>query len=286
MIQAGDEPFAAFRHVGQRLPIVYPLLGPGGIPVTRAYPMEARPGEATDHPHHRSLWVAHGDVNGHDFWHGEENRVVLTTARTWATGDRTTMLWATGVWMAGATPVLEEKREMFFVDGEGMRSVALWLGLSPVDAAVTFGDTKEGTVALRLHPELRLRGEVATGTALNSEGHTGTDVWGKRARWVAYGGHVEGREVTVAFMDHPKNLRHPTWWHARDYGLVAANPFGVHDFEGAEPGAGDLTLEPGESLHQLYRIVLFDRLASSAEIEEAWAEFAGWGAPEGLRTAD
>jgi hypothetical protein len=64
---------------------------------------------------------------------------------------------------------------------------------------------------------------------------------------------VEKHTVGVAIFDHPSNPRHPTWWHVRDYGLFAANPFGVHNFEKKEKGVGDLIIKDGEALTWKYR---------------------------------
>ena len=121
---------------------------------------------------------------------------------------------------------------------------------------MTFGDTKEGTFALRTAPTLRVEGEVAAGALRNSEGDVDGGCWGKRARWLSCSGPVgDGSErVSVILFDHPDNPRHPTWWHARSYGLLAANPFGVHDFEREPAGTGDLTIGEGESVTFRYRL--------------------------------
>ena len=111
---------------------------------------------------------------------------------------------------------------------------------------------------------------------MNSEGVSGKDVWGKRAKWVAYSGPVDEKDVTVAIFDHPDNLRHPTWWHARDYGLVAANPFGIHDFEGKDPGTGDYVLSVGEMLMLRYQVVIVEGALEPDNLNaqyNQWSEF-------------
>jgi hypothetical protein len=146
--------------------------------------------------------------------------------------------------------------------------------LTATERGIVFGDTKEGTFALRLHPNLRLRGAVAKGAASNREGLAGAAVWGKRSAWVAYQGPVDGEEVGVAIFDHPSNPRHPTWWHARDYGLFAANPFGAHDFEGAPEGTGDLALVRGATLTLRYRVLVFRGTRDRPELESSFVAFA------------
>jgi hypothetical protein len=85
---------------------------------------------------------------------------------------------------------------------------------------------------------------------------TGKDTWGKQAPWCDYSGPVDGKTLGVAIFDHPSNPRHPTWWHVRDYGLFAANPFGVHDFEKKPQGTGDLKVEAGKSITFKVQVLL------------------------------
>ena len=128
-------------------------------------------------------------------------------------------------------------------------------------------------MAIRLAPTLRVKGPVARGKAVNSSGVRGKGVWGKRASWVDYSGPVGEAVVGVAIFDHPKNHAHPTWWHARDYGLFAANPFGVHDFERKPRGTGDLLLPKGGSLRLRYRFVIHPGDAATAEVARLWGEY-------------
>lgn len=258
-ILAGDELFARV-HLGDPMPYVYPLLGPGGVRVTRGFPMDPKPDEAHDHPHHRSLWFAHGAVNGHDFWHGSETRIVTEEVLSAHLEGDAAVLVTRNAWMAGEERIANETRTLRFSAGPGERTIELETELSPAgDEPLVFGDTKEGTMALRLHPALRLKGDVARGHARSSAGHENGDVWGQRAAWVSYTAPIDGRTITVTMHDHPDNLRHPTWWHARDYGLFAANPFGIHDFEGEPAGTGDHTVETGSALLLRYRIEIRDR---------------------------
>ena len=110
-------------------------------------------------------------------------------------------------------------------------------------------------MGIRMAPEFRLRGKVARGTCLNSEGVIGKPIWGKRASWISYWAMFDEENVAISIFDHPSNPRHPTWWHARDYGLVAANPFGQHDFESKPEGAGNMNLKLGESVTFSYRFL-------------------------------
>ena len=128
-------------------------------------------------------------------------------------------------------------------------------------------------MALRLAPTMRLKGKVAQGHIVNSEGVHDGQTWGKRAKWVDYYGPVEGHEIGVAIFDHPTNPRHPTWWHVRDYGLFAANPFGIHDFEKKEKGAGDLIVPEGESITFKYRFYIHEGNEQEGGVAEAYERY-------------
>src|SRR5580765_3836841 len=68
-IEINGELFTEYIFRGAPHVYFYPLLGPGALPMTRNYPMvRDSEGEEHDHPHHRSLWYSHGEVNKVDFW--------------------------------------------------------------------------------------------------------------------------------------------------------------------------------------------------------------------------
>ena len=272
-----DRPFAAVHIGAGPRPYVWPLFGPSGVPMTRDHPMGERIGEQQDHPHHQSMWVAHGDVDGFDFWHGRghRERLELVSGRVGQSGEAASVDAEYRWCVDDGVVLLRERRHYEFSVGadDEVRFVDLRIELEAVDGPRRLGDTKEGTVAVRVHPELRAEGPVATATLTNSEGDQGRAVWGTRARWIDNSGKVGGREVGIAMFDHPDNVRHPTWWHARTYGLLAANPFGVHDFDKEPAGTGDLMLQPGEPLVQRYRFVLHGAGWTAARIERAFQQW-------------
>jgi hypothetical protein len=77
----------------------------------------------------------------------------------------------------------------------------------------------------------------------------------------------------MAIFDHPSNPRHPTWWHVRDYGLFAANPFGIHDFEKKDKGAGDLTVPAGETISFKYRFYIHEGDEKEGKVREAYDRY-------------
>ena len=279
--------FTEYRADGH-VPCLYPVIGPSGAGLTRNFPLAPpAPGEATDHPHHRSFWTAHGSVNGIDFWAIPKDpgtRIVhrgflATTTGSETTGGETTERAAFSVdlaWVSGGKTQLAEKRTYSIIVREKSRVIDVTSVFTAADGDATFGDTKEGTFAIRLAPTLRLRGKAAKGHSINSEGQKDNDCWGKRAAWVAYyGPDAMGRPVVVAAMDHPDNPRHPTWWHARPYGLVAANPFGRHDFEHkADKHLGDFVLKKGESVTFKHRWIFHQGSLESAKLDQEWKDFS------------
>lgn len=272
-VQMADQPFTTIHTRGLTKPVLYPLLAPGQVAMTRSWPLEQRPGEPHDHPHHKSVWFAHGNVNGADFWFDKATIEVLGVA----TDESKSQVVLETRWLNGQQELATDRSVLSF----GFNGQARWLDwemtVKAGDEPLTFGDTKEGSFAVRTHPDLQLTPNPKDnvpevfGHALNSEGDKDKAIWGKRASWVYYYGPVDGAAVGMLLMDHPSNLRHPTTWHARDYGLVAANPFGLHDFLGEPVGSGKLTLQPSETLRLVYRLLVHAG-ESTAENRQQWYE--------------
>jgi len=268
-------------------PYLHPLRSVSGKIVTRHYPMENVPGETHDHPHHRGLWFSHGNVNGFDFWsnepsqHGGKNaRIVLKNVASLAGGNESGAMNVIFDWVdpAGKT-LLTEARTMAFHADAAKRVIDFDITLTPVEK-VTFGDTKEGTFAIRLAAPLEepTRQSPATprrtGLMVDSEGRRGeAQVWGHRANWVDYFGEMDGEKLGIAIFDHPSNPRHPTYWHSRSYGLFAANIFGLHDFLNDKSANGSMTVEPGQALRFRYRVIIHPGDTQSAGIAGEYEKY-------------
>ncbi len=248
-------------------PYCYPLIGPGGAAMTRDWPMKPITQEGVDkpdHPHHRSLWFAHGSVNGHDFWSEAKGfgKIVHERFLQLESGKTAGVIRARNNWVAadGTLVCTDERTLRFFAPKDSKRRVFDFeITLRPAQGDLTFGDTKEGTMAVRVAETMRLTGKVGKGHIVNSEGVRDGETWGKRANWCDYYGPVDGKTVGIAIFDHPDNPRHPTWWHVRDYGLFAANPFGQHDFEKlSDKSAGNLVVPAGKTVTFRYRFYLHE----------------------------
>ena len=268
-----------------RVPYLYPLMSSSGACLSRHWPMSDEfKEEERDHPHHRSLWLSHGAVNGHDFWawttKKSDPKIVLTNPgvlKYSVTKDGGMSFTVDLAWTAdGKTHLTEERTHSFRkIDGE-TTLIEVVSKLTAADGDAVFGDTKEGMFAIRVDRTLRLNGPQAKGHIADSEGREDGDTWGKRSNWVAFTGPDEkGEPAVLAMFDHPSNLRHPTWWHARDYGLLAANPFGIHDFEGkADKHLGDHLLKKGETLTFRYAVILHHGTLESAKLSDRWKQFS------------
>ncbi|MDM4018616.1 PmoA family protein [Roseiconus lacunae] len=285
VVTIDGQPFTEYRYTGYAKPILYPVIGPGDKPMTRNYPMVKEvENEASDHPHHKSIWYTHDEVNGVRFWmESPEGQTIKNVGKQVSTslkidGDSimTTSDWRS----ADGESVCTDERVIRFGTVGDARFIdyeVTWIASS---GDLLIGDTKEGTMGIRTHPNLRLKASpkhgnhTVSGQSVNSEGVRGAAMWGKRAAWVDYWGEIDGDTVGVAIFDHPGNPRHPTWWHARDYGLVAANPFGIHDFEKKADGTGDMTLKSGEKMTFKYRFVFHPGDVESAKISERYQEYA------------
>lgn len=260
-------------------PYFYPIIGPGGAAMTRNYPMKDVAGEEKDHPHHKSLWFTHGAVNGVDFWsdgttHG---KIVHEKFTVLESGDKEGVIKDQDKWVkADGTVVCTDDRTCRIVPLDQGCYMDFTFTIHASNGEVIFGDTKEGSMAIRLAETMRLKrhNRLADGHIINSEGVRDDATWGKRADWCEYHGPVDGKIVGIAIFDHPKNPRHPTWWHVRDYGLFAANPFGVHDFEKKPAHAGDFTIPAGESVTFRYRFYFHPGDEKEAKVAERYQEYA------------
>lgn len=272
--------FTEYHYQNVSRPFLFPILGPGSVKMTRSWPMSEAPNEERDHPHHRSLWYTHGSINGQDFWSesAKAGRTVHERFLKVASGRKSGMLHTANKLVArdGAIVATDERLYRFSTEGE-VKIIDVEITVIASHGPLTFGDTKEGSMAIRLAETMRLKGKVGQGHIVNSEGIRDGETWGKRARWVDYYGPVEGKTVGVAMFDHPSNPRHPTWWHVRDYGLFAANPFGIHDFEKKPAGTGDLKIRAGEKVTWKYRILFHPGNEQEARIAERYQAYAGSG---------
>jgi methane monooxygenase PmoA-like len=266
--------FAEYVVKSGNRPILWPILGPTGKPMTRSFPMRDIPGESRDHLHQRSLWFAHGNVNGVSFWlEGSKAGSIRHREFVAVQGGKEARIVTRNDWLApDEKKVCEDQRTLVFrIDGE-QRVIDFEAVVRASEGPLTFGDTKEGTFAVRTADTMKVDAKLG-GQIVNSEGRTDQAAWGQPAAWVDYFGPVDGEQVGIAILNHPSSFRYPTRWHVRTYGLFAANPFCLKDFEEKGATDGSYTLDRGQSLTFRYRLILHRGDYNAARIAEAFAEY-------------
>ncbi|MGQ9563105.1 MAG: PmoA family protein [Thermogutta sp.] len=274
-VKCDGELWANYITDGEFKPYVWPIIGPTGQPVTREWPMGEGAGEKHDHPHQKSMWFTHGDINKTDFWAegADRGRTVHRKFIELSGGDKAVIV-AQNDWLtADGSKILEDVRKLVFSRMGEHRVIDFNIRLTATADQVTFGDTKEGTFGLRVAESLTVDAKKG-GKIVNSEGQSDSQAWGKQAKWVDYSGPVADQIVGIAVLNHPSSFRFPTYWHVRTYGLFAANPFGWHDFVGRSDVSGNYTMGKGQSIFFAYRVILHKGRAEDANITEAFKEYA------------
>ena len=274
IVKIDGELFTEYVFQGYEKPILYPIIGPHGIRMTRDYPMKKdTPNEAEDHPHHKSIWFGHMKVNGESFWHTGDTAGTTMQDSIRVAGNR--IHTTNRLVDRNGKLVATDSRIITFGGDAHTRFIDYEVTYHATESDIVFGDNKDGQMGIRMHPAMRIKGPVAVGKAINSNGVRETEIWGKRAPWIDYWAEIDGKTVGIAVFDHPRNLRHPTWWHARDYGLLSANPFGIHHFEEKDdPTLGDYTLPKGETLTFKHRFVFHEgdyKAAKVGNLFQSWA---------------
>jgi len=281
----GGRPFTTYYFdPSVAKPYFFPLRSAHGTVVTRGFPMTPDiAGEDHDEPHQRPMYFAHGDINGFDFW-GEAafpkwsdhaastfGRTVFRTLDEIRGGSEGGRLRATFDLVTPAGTIAQETQTYDFSGDEQSRIIDCEFAIQASHGPVTMGDTKEGTFAIRVVKAL----DSPPSRMVNANGASGEKgIWGKRAEWVDYYGRVADEDVGIAVFDHPRNLRAPTYWHARAYGLLAANPFGVKQFTGDRRQNGKHAIPAGEALVFRYRVFIHHGDPLQAQVAEAYRRFA------------
>jgi len=253
-------------------PFLHPVIGPFGKRVTRDIESEGR---EFDHFHHKSIYVAHGNVNGANCWdempgHGN---VVHDAFRRAEGGPVFGEIGSLNSWRkSDGGKVCEQTSNVRFYNlPSNSRLIDFVVKFHATEGDLTFGDTKEGGIlSLRVQPTMNVSrfGRMENGYGAINE----KEIWGKRAPWCDYSGPAFGEWVGVTYMNHPSSFRYPTYWHARDYGLMTANPFGIQSFEG--PGHdGTHTVPAGESLTFAYRIYIHPGDAQAGKVADRFHDY-------------
>lgn len=279
---------------------LYPIIASSGKMITRGFPLQPRPFERTDHPHHVGMWFNFGDVNGLDFWN---NSFAIPAAEKPKYGkiafdkiislnSKSGKLIVSANWMDINKHVLLNEQTSYVFSGKGNSRIIERITQLTAKNQVTFTENKEGLLGIRLDrafeepatkPEVFLdakgfetlvpvlNNEGVNGVYRNAEGFKAGDVWGKRSKWVALRAVKEGEVITIVILDHPNNLNYPAWSHARGYGLFASNNIGGRAFDkNASPVKK--VLAEGDQIVFKHKIIIGGDL-SDAEINQLAVDF-------------
>ncbi len=281
-VTVGGKLFTRYVFAGAPKPYCWPVIGPHGDAITRAFPMQKIDGEKHDHPHQRSLWFTHGIVNGVDFWAETEKsgKQVHRKFELVESGEKVGRVRTVNDWLGpDGKKVCEDTRELRFYAPAGSSDTTRVLDydmtVRATEGPLTFGDTKEGSFGVRVATSMDVDqpNKKPGGKITNSRGEIDAKAWGKPAEWVDYSGLVNGKMVGVTIMNHPSSFRHPTHWHVRTYGLFAANPFGLHDFYNDKTKDGSHTVPKGESITFRFRVVFHAGDVESAKLADGYAKY-------------
>jgi hypothetical protein len=137
----------------------------------------------------------------------------------------------------------------------------VWDSTFSSDNEFYFGDQEEMGLGLRVATPMS---ELKGGELRDSGGRSGArEIWSHAARWCDYSGAIDDQKVGMTILCHPENFRE-SWMHARDYGFVAANPFGRNAMKKGKPSK--VRVKPHETLRLRYAI-----LVHSGEADEDFA---------------
>ena len=275
-VTIGGKPFTTYRYGDDfsDKPVFYPVMSPNGARVNREYPMVQKvPGESADHPHHQSVWFTYDEVNGTNFWNPEKTGRRIAQREAKLEGKTLVALldWKD----KDGKVVLEETKRVGFGGGADVFWMDHDITLKAPNVAVSMGDTKEGAFGIRLNDTLKEAG--GSGKYVNAEGlETAANVWGKTSPWVAIRGVVTDaagkRDVTVAIFAHPSGHNGAPYWHARDYGLFAANPFGRKAYDPKQE-TRITTLGVGQSLRLRFRLAVYSGQVAKSRLDTDFAGF-------------
>ena len=268
----------------------WPVIGPGGVKMTRAFPMKNVSGEKQDHPHHRSVCFGLQNAGGFNTWHEHltftrngkvDPNKAKTTGRQVHTnivkaeasgGTATLVVECDNVTPDGEVYMRQTRNVSFHVADNGSRLMDIEIVLIGVKDSIKVLGKKDSGLSVRVAHSMCVDAGQG-GRIVNSNGDTDGGAWGKRAAWVDFNGPVEGKKMGVAILNHPDSFRHPTPWHVRKYGLFTANPFALKEVAG-EADRGDFDLKKGETVTLKHRIIFHAGDETDASIADAWQAYS------------
>ena len=254
LITDGGRPVAnyVFRDDTILRPFFANVHAPGGIQVTRHHPPVANV-DATDHDAmHPGVWLAFGDLSGHDFWRNKARIVHDRFVETPAVRDGQVSFTTQNTFETASGEEVCRQTSRLTLAARPAGYLLTWEATFTSDRHdFVFGDQEEMGLGVRMATAVT---ENSGGTVRNSEDSPGARAtWGRTAAWSDYSGTIDQRRVGVLLMPAPDNFR-VSWFHNRDYGLMVANPFGRNAFTGGQKSA--VVVKKGESFRLRFGILI------------------------------
>lgn len=285
-VSVNGQPFTAFIYPDSlEKPVLYPIYASDGEIITRGFPIAPRANEPVDHPHHIGLWMNYENVNGLDFWNNSfaipadkkpHYGWIKTTGITKTTSGKQGSIAYTADWQNIKKEILlNESTKLLFSAVGSMRIIDRVTTLT-AQQDVSMPDVKDGFLGLRVARELELPSTdereykdangiitkvkpssdpTISGNYITSANKEGDSAWGTRGNWCLLYGKKGNDSISIAIIDHPENVGYPTYWHARGYGLFAANPLGQKVFSNGKEIL-NYSLKKGQSVTFRYRVVI------------------------------
>lgn len=311
-ITINGKPFTNFVYTDtMEKPFLYPIYAPDGQTITRGFPWNPQPNDPTDHPHHIGLWFNYENVNGLDFWNNsfaiaaEKKKqygwIRTTQISKTSSGSEGVLVYAANWTNQSGDVLMKETTKYTFREDKASKDAWIIDRETELEAVqdIAMPDVKDGMLGLRVAHELELpvkqtreykddKGNITkvpavkdatvTGNYLTSAGKEGDAAWGTRGNWCVLTGKKGSDAIAIAIIDHPKNPGYPTYWHARNYGLFAANPLGQKVFsEGKE--TLNFKLPKGQKVTFRYRVIVAsgpqaEKISQAGSLDKSAAEFA------------
>jgi hypothetical protein len=291
VVKLDGQLFTQYLTQSGKKPILWPIIGPTGKPMTRPWPMDTAAVDAAkaakggklektdvvsdDHPWHRSLWFSYQSVNGANLWEERDNTGSTKHDEFVSySGGPQAKIAARNDWLnKDGKKLLEDDRTITCSTDADNRIIDFDITLKATEGDVVFGDEKDGVFGMRVPDTMRVLAKQG-GSFVNSDGKADeANIWGKPASWVDYHGPVDGETLGIAILNHPSSFLYPTYWHTRDYGLFAANPFARHAFDPSVPKAS-YTLKAGDTMTFRFRVILHKGDEKEGRIAEAWEKYS------------
>ena len=274
-IDIGGQPFADYVYSDTVItrPFFAHVKTPAGTQVTRNHPPDPEK-DSTDHDTmHPGIWMSFGDISGNDYWRlkAKVKHEMFVEAAEGGPGKGSFTV-RNYYWNSEDSDRIAAEVVTYTITVEPDGYLLLWDStFAPYGETeqIVFGDQEEFGLGIRVQTQLA---EQFGGEITDSEDRKGAkEIWSKQADWIDYSGSLDGKWIGMTIMPDPANFR-PSWYHARDYGLIVANAFGQEAMKAGPKSA--VPVNKGEELRLRYGVLIHSADAKGdVDLGEAYRRF-------------